>query len=159
MAIDPAAISASPAVTMTLVRSTAPESPAAKAKGTVSPSDIPMTMSRTVSPAVKCFSMWGVCGMPPPVGFRAKRKCLPILPANRDARCARVVSDRGEELRHRPGPAARVRMRASHVGHQDDGTRARGSGPAAAGRGEASHEKALDRWPVRGQLDGGDDPG
>jgi hypothetical protein len=34
----------------------APDRPAASANGTVSPSDMPMTTSRTVSPAVKCFS-------------------------------------------------------------------------------------------------------
>src|SRR2546422_11053171 len=68
MAIEPAAISARPAVTMTAVVATAPESPAARANGTVRPSDIPMTMSRTVLPAVKCFSTWGVCGMSAPVG-------------------------------------------------------------------------------------------
>src|SRR2546428_652743 len=45
----------------------ASESPAARANGTVRPSDIPMTMSRTVLPAVKCFSTWGVCGMSTPV--------------------------------------------------------------------------------------------
>src|SRR5271166_2407003 len=45
------------------VESTAPDSPAARAKGTVKPSDMPMTMSRTVSEAVKCFSMCGVCGI------------------------------------------------------------------------------------------------
>ena len=60
MAIDPAAISARPAVTMMLVGTTAPESPAARANGMVSPSAIPMTTSRMVAPAVKCFSMWGV---------------------------------------------------------------------------------------------------
>jgi hypothetical protein len=57
MAMEPAAASATPAVTMMVVESTAPESPAARAKGTVRPSDIPMTTSRTVSEAVKCFSM------------------------------------------------------------------------------------------------------
>src|SRR5690242_13699825 len=63
MAIDPAATSASPAVIMTAVLSTAPDSPAASANGTVKPSDMPMTISRTVSDAVKCFSIWGVCGI------------------------------------------------------------------------------------------------
>jgi len=63
MAIEPAAISAKPAVTMMPVVPTAPDKPAASAKGTVNPSDIPMTMSRTVSDAVKCRSMCGVCGM------------------------------------------------------------------------------------------------
>ena len=33
------------------------------AEGTVNPSAMPMTMSRTVSDAVKCFSMWGVWGI------------------------------------------------------------------------------------------------
>src|SRR5262245_40281382 len=61
--MDPAAISASPAVMTTRVDSTAPDSPAASAKGTVSPSDIPMTMSRILSEAVKCFSTCCVCGM------------------------------------------------------------------------------------------------
>src|SRR5271166_4383963 len=63
MAIAPAATSASPAVMIRAVESTAPDSPAARAKGTVKPSDMPMTMSRTVSEAVKCFSMCGVCGI------------------------------------------------------------------------------------------------
>src|SRR5256885_16402293 len=62
MAIAPAAISAEPAVMMTRVDSTAPDRPAARAKGTVSPSDIPITMSRIVSEAVKCFSTCGVWG-------------------------------------------------------------------------------------------------
>src|SRR5438132_11673137 len=62
MAIAPAAISAEPAVMMTRVDSTATDRPAARAKGTVSPSDIPITMSRIVSEAVKCFSTCGVWG-------------------------------------------------------------------------------------------------
>src|SRR5829696_5799518 len=41
----------------------APVSPAASANGTVRPSAIPMTMSRTTSLDVKCRSMWGVCGI------------------------------------------------------------------------------------------------
>jgi hypothetical protein len=56
MAIEPAAISARPAVTMIFEAATAPVSPAASANGTVRPSDIPMTTSRTDSPAVKCCS-------------------------------------------------------------------------------------------------------
>src|ERR1700757_3570255 len=63
MAIDPAAISAMPPITISRVELTAPESPAASAKGTVNPSAIPMTTSRTNSPAVKCFSMCGVVGI------------------------------------------------------------------------------------------------
>src|SRR5262245_3088572 len=48
---------------MMVVASTAPDNPAARAKGTVRPSDMPITMSRTVSEAVKCLSTCGVCGM------------------------------------------------------------------------------------------------
>src|SRR3954453_22309265 len=62
MAIEPAAISARPAVMMMRVESTAPERPAASANGTVRPADMPITMSRTVSPAVKWRSICGVCG-------------------------------------------------------------------------------------------------
>ena len=54
----PAAISATPAVTMTAEVALAPERPAARAKGTVRPSETPIMMSRTISPAVKCFSLW-----------------------------------------------------------------------------------------------------
>src|ERR1700693_2570408 len=67
MAIDPAAISASPAVTTNVeacgFEAMAPEIPAARANGTVSPSDIPMTTSRTDSGAVKWCSVWGVAGI------------------------------------------------------------------------------------------------
>src|SRR6266508_1852275 len=65
MAIEPAAISASPAVMMMPVASTAPDSPADNANGTVRPSDMPMTTSRTTSDAVKCFSTCGACGRAP----------------------------------------------------------------------------------------------
>src|SRR5215831_4341703 len=41
----------------------APVNPAASANGTVNPSDMPITISRTVSPAVKWRSMCRVCGM------------------------------------------------------------------------------------------------
>ena len=58
--MEPAAISARPAVTIMLVVLMAPDSPAARAKGTVRPSDIPITMSRTVAPAVKWCSTCGV---------------------------------------------------------------------------------------------------
>jgi hypothetical protein len=51
--MEPAAISASPAVTMMWVSAIAPVNPAARAKGTVKPSDMPITTSRTASPAVK----------------------------------------------------------------------------------------------------------
>src|SRR5579864_6163485 len=80
MAIDPAAISASPATTMMRVVISAPESPAASAKGTVSPSAIPITMSRTNSEAVKCDSTCGVCGIffqvSPSVGIPGRRNLI-----------------------------------------------------------------------------------
>src|ERR1700756_460109 len=63
MAIEPAAISATPPTTISRVELTPPERPAASAKGTVRPSDMPMTTSRTKSPAVKCFSTCGVSGI------------------------------------------------------------------------------------------------
>jgi len=52
----PAATSANPAVTIIAEESTAADKPAAKANGTVSPSDIPMTTSLTISVEVKCDS-------------------------------------------------------------------------------------------------------
>ena len=42
---------------------TAPVNPAASANGTVNPSDIPMTMSRTAAVAVKCFSTCSTDGI------------------------------------------------------------------------------------------------
>src|SRR5215472_5793137 len=67
MAIEPAAISAKPAVTMIpvplAITAAAPVRPAARAKGTVRPSDIPITMSRTAAVAVKCFSTCSTDGM------------------------------------------------------------------------------------------------
>src|ERR1700686_2895256 len=62
MAIEPAAISAKPARTTMWVEATAPERPAARAKGTVRPSERPMTTSRTVSLDSKWPSMWGWWG-------------------------------------------------------------------------------------------------
>src|SRR5208337_3075394 len=59
MAIEPAATSARPAVTMIAVVAAAdPDSPAASANGTVNPSDMPITTSRTASLAVKWRSTW-----------------------------------------------------------------------------------------------------
>src|SRR5260370_34697030 len=63
MAIEPAAISANPAITTMLDAPTVPDNPAARANGTVRPSAIPMTTSRTNSEAVKCFSTCGVSGI------------------------------------------------------------------------------------------------
>jgi len=53
MAMEPAAISASPAVMTMEVELATPESPAASANGTVNPSDIPITTSLTISEPVK----------------------------------------------------------------------------------------------------------
>src|ERR1700722_17014156 len=61
--MQPAAISARPASTTTRVGTCAPERPAASAKGTVRPSDIPITMSRTVSVDFKWCSAWGPIGI------------------------------------------------------------------------------------------------
>src|SRR3970040_2153580 len=80
MAIEPAATSATPAVTITAFDTTPPERPAASANGTVSPSDIPMTRSRTVSLPRKWRSTCGVCGMALlslTVGRTARRRELP----------------------------------------------------------------------------------
>src|SRR5277367_1057579 len=63
MAMEPAAISARPATTIMRVVVSAPDNPAANAKGTVRPSAIPMTTSRTKSEAVKCDSTCSVCGI------------------------------------------------------------------------------------------------
>src|SRR3954462_12738442 len=63
MAIEPAAISAIPAITTMEVFEMLPESPAASAKGTVSPSAMPMITSRTNNPEVKWVSTsGGRCG-------------------------------------------------------------------------------------------------
>src|SRR5215470_19737443 len=61
--MDPAAISARPPMTIRRVELTAPESPAASANGTVRPSAIPITTSRTNRPAVKWDSTCGVSGI------------------------------------------------------------------------------------------------
>src|SRR3954453_21467146 len=69
MAIEPAAISARPAVATIHVPTFAPERPAASANGTVRPSAIPITTSRTNSLAVKWRSMWAVSGVVVGVGI------------------------------------------------------------------------------------------
>jgi hypothetical protein len=61
--MEPAAISVSPAVTMMWVSAIAPVNPAARAKDTVKPSDMPITTSRTASPAVKWLSTCRVRGI------------------------------------------------------------------------------------------------
>jgi len=55
--MPPAASSAIPAVTTMWDAAIAPLMPAASANGTVSPSDMPMITSRTVSPASKWCSL------------------------------------------------------------------------------------------------------
>jgi hypothetical protein len=52
------------------VDSTTPDRPATKAKGTVNPSDIPMTMPQIVSEEVKCVSTCRVCGISSPSCLR-----------------------------------------------------------------------------------------
>src|SRR5579863_5796363 len=107
---------------MIQVFGTAPESPAASANGTVKPSDMPMTTSRTNSLAVKCRSMWAVWGIAisspegpsPPLAASAAGVALEpvvevIVPAPRPGPGARDEIRRDE----RPAPAldlANVRL-------------------------------------------------
>jgi hypothetical protein len=67
------------AVTITLVDETAAARPAASAKGTVRPPAMPITTSRTVSVAVKCFSTWGLAGMTG-ISFSQHHSLLSVLP-------------------------------------------------------------------------------
>src|ERR1043165_10120056 len=76
MATEPGAISARPAVTTIDACATAPLSPAASANGTVSPSDMPITTSRTISLAVKWRSVCRVSGM---CALCRARCCLHIV--------------------------------------------------------------------------------
>ena len=67
------------------VDATAPVSPAASANGTVNPSDIPITMSRTAAVAVKCFSTCSTDGIlalphPHPEYFQLP---VPLFPGRR----------------------------------------------------------------------------
>src|ERR1700733_1878370 len=145
MAMDPAAISASPATTMMRVVVSAPDSPAASAKGTVSPSAIPITISRTNSEAVKCDSTCGVCGIffqvSPSVGISSRRNLLrsslshdvaaaiaalrpqvdyPIRAANYiqvvfDDQDARAVLDQSLEGRQQLGDVVKVQARGGLI--------------------------------------------
>jgi hypothetical protein len=64
------------------VDSTTPDRPAAKAKGTVNPSDIPMTMSRIFSEEVKWVSTCGVWGISCAGGsFPVVRRSRLLVPA------------------------------------------------------------------------------
>lgn len=56
MEMAPAATSAIPAMRMMEEETSAPDKPAASAKGTVRPSDAPMMISRTILLDMKCFS-------------------------------------------------------------------------------------------------------
>jgi hypothetical protein len=66
-------------VTTSPVEFTTADRPAARAKGTVNPSDIPMTMSRIVSDEVKCVSTCGVVASRLPSN-RLASCSLPLLP-------------------------------------------------------------------------------
>jgi len=67
--IAPAKISASPAVTTIPVEATVPESPAASANGTVSPSDIPITMiTHALKNASRSALIWFLCVVHNPCG-------------------------------------------------------------------------------------------
>src|SRR5437016_12074599 len=84
---------------MIAVEDTAPERPAARAKGTVSPSAIPMTMSRTRAEAEKCFSTCGVVGMQDlksgaGASKRLKRRARRLRPRYRPAAIAAICSPR-----------------------------------------------------------------
>src|SRR5579871_6389992 len=136
MAIAPAAISARPAVTTTAVDATASDSPAVSAKGTVRPSDMPITRSRTTSAARKCRSMCGVVGISPPPGG----VCYP-----------RSQHDRGRAHYHghrrRRARRRRRRRRAPVVGPRarTRGALRRGAHVHAARRPRRHRGPALDR--------------
>src|ERR1041385_3570209 len=105
MAIEPAAISARPAVTTMPACATAPESPAASADGTVSPSDMPITTSRTISLAVKWRSVCRVSGM---CALCRARRCLHVVDQALDLERLLVdlehrIVDRADRLPFRDG--------------------------------------------------------
>src|SRR5438552_19210863 len=104
MAIEPAAMSARPATTMIRVVVSAPDKPAASANGTVSPSAIPITTSRTNSDAVKCFSTCGVCGIffqvSPSVGIGRSRY---LLGCSFSDDLAAAISSMGHHVDHPVG--------------------------------------------------------
>src|SRR5512140_3790365 len=114
MAMAPAATSARPAVTTIALEESAPERPAARAKGTVSPSDIPMTTSRTASVAVKCRSTCGwLCGM----GTLPRGRVPLLVGLGGRARADEVaVAVRVVDPRHR-GPE----LVRAHPGQREDG--------------------------------------
>src|SRR5258707_7612419 len=111
MAIDPAAISANPATTMMRVVMSAPDNPAASANGTVSPSAIPITISRTNSDAVKCFSTCGVCGIffqvSPSVGIGRSRN---LLGSSLGYNLAAAIAPFGSHVDHPIGAAYDVKV-------------------------------------------------
>src|ERR1700735_4551365 len=111
MAMDPAAISASPAITMIRVVVVAPDSPAASAKGTVRPSAIPITMSRTYSEAVKWDSTCGVCGIffqvSPSVGSSSRRN---LLGRSLGHNLSAAVAAFGSQVNHPVGAANHIQV-------------------------------------------------
>src|SRR5438876_398560 len=106
-----AAISAKPAMTMIRVVVLAPDNPAANANGTVSPSAIPITISRTNSDAVKCFSTCGVCGIffqvSPSVGMGRSRN---LFGSSLDYDFAAAVAAFGSHVDHPIGAADHVEV-------------------------------------------------
>src|SRR5258708_15263788 len=106
MAIERAAISANPAPTMIRVVVSAPDNPAASAKGTVNPSAIPITISRTNSDAVKCFSTCGVCGIffqvSPSVGIGRSRN---LFRSSLGYNLAAAIASFGSHVDHPIGAA------------------------------------------------------
>src|ERR1700684_2109796 len=70
----------------------APVNPAARANGTVRPSAIPITMSRTAAVAVKCFSTCSTDGIFGSFEASNFRQSVPLLPAQ-----ARIIM--GQELK------------------------------------------------------------
>src|SRR5437660_7131066 len=111
MAIEPAAISAKPATTMIRVVVLAPDNPAASANGTVSPSAIPITISRTNSDAVKCFSTCGVCGIffqvSPSVGIGRSRN---LFRSSLGYNLAAAIAPFGSHVDHPIGAAYYVEV-------------------------------------------------
>src|ERR1700722_16083138 len=111
MAMDPAAISARPATTMMRVVVSAPDSPAASAKGTVSPSAMPITMSRTNSEAVKCDSTCGVCGIffqvSPSEGIASRRN---LIGRSLGHDLAAAVATLGPQVDHPIGAADHIQV-------------------------------------------------
>src|ERR1051325_1886503 len=88
---------------------TAPVRPAASANGTVKPSDMPITMSRTLSLAGKCFSTWPLGKVASSTRTRSTRLEHParrVLPSARGDRYEQLPPLRPPQRRARPGSGA-----------------------------------------------------